>query len=64
MVKFRDNIPNGLPQLPDNYSELQNKEKTVYFKPGDEAVAKFCYHPGTVIYAYCNKHGLWKKVVE
>ena len=40
------------------------KEKTVYFKPGDEAVAKFCYHPGTVIYAYCNKHGLWKKVVE
>ena len=41
-----------------------NKEKTVYFKPGDEAVAKFCYHPGTVIYAYCNKHGLWKKVVE
>ena len=41
-----------------------NKEKTVYLKPGEEAVAKFCYHPGTEIYAYCNKHGLWKKVVE
>ena len=42
----------------------ENKEKTIYFKPGEEAVAKFCYHPGTIIYAYCNKHGLWKKVVE
>lgn len=41
-----------------------NKEKTVYFKPGQDAVAKFCYHKGSTLYAYCNKHGLWKKDVE
>lgn len=40
-----------------------NKEKTVYFKPGEEAVAKFCYHKGAMLYAYCNKHGLWKQEV-
>lgn len=41
-----------------------NKEKTVYFKPGEEATASFCYHKGAILYAYCNKHGLWKKEVE
>ena len=41
-----------------------NKEKTVYFKPGEEAQAKFCYSKGAILYAYCNKHGLWKKEVE
>ena len=28
------------------------------------AEAKFPYIPGSVIYEYCNKHGLWKKDVE
>ena len=42
----------------------ENKEKTVYFKPGEEAQAKFCYSKGAILYAYCNKHGLWKKEVE
>ena len=41
-----------------------NREKTVYFKPGEEAVAHCKYEPGTVLYAYCNKHGLWKAEVE
>ncbi len=40
-----------------------NKEKTIYFKPGEEATAKFCYHKGATLYAYCNKHGLWKQEV-
>ena len=35
-------------------------EKTTYFKPGDEPVAHCKYVPGMVLYAYCNKHGLWK----
>ena len=30
------------------------------FNPGDEPVCEFNYTSGTV-YAYCNKHGLWKK---
>ena len=33
-------------------------------KPGQLAETKFQYIPGSVIYAYCNKHGLWKKEVE
>lgn len=43
---------------------LDNKEVTTYFNPGEEAVVIFEYVPGATIYAYCNKHGLWKKDVE
>lgn len=41
-----------------------NKECITYLKPGETAVAHCKYVPGTVIYAYCNKHGLWKKEVK
>ena len=41
-----------------------NKECTTYFKPGDEPVAHCKYIPGSTIYAYCNKHYLWKKEVD
>lgn len=41
-----------------------NKEYITYLKPGESAIAHCKYVPGTVIYAYCNKHGLWKKEVE
>ena len=42
-----------------------NKEITTYFKPGEKAETHCCkYTPGTVIYSYCNKHGLWKTTVE
>ncbi len=43
---------------------LDNKESIVYFKPGDIAKAEFNYVPGSTIYAYCNKHSLWKKDVK
>ena len=33
-------------------------------KPGQPAEARFQYISGSIIYAYCNKHGLWKKMVE
>lgn len=36
------------------------KEVTTYLEPGEEAVAHCKYVPGATIYAYCNKHGLWK----
>ena len=39
-------------------------EKTVYFKPGDEPTTHCKYVPGSTIYAYCNKHELWKTEVE
>ena len=34
-----------------------------YYKPGDEPVLITEYKQGLVLYAYCNKHGLWKKEV-
>ena len=40
-----------------------NEEITKYFKPGDEPVVTTEYKQGLVLYAYCNKHGLWKKEV-
>ena len=53
----------------DHYIEwismcASNKECTVYFKPGDVATAEFDYVEGATLYAYCNKHSLWKKEVE
>ena len=40
------------------------KECTTYLHPGMEAKAHCKYVPGSVIYAYCNKHGLWKAEVK
>ncbi len=40
------------------------KECITYLKPGMEAKAHCKYVPGAVIYAYCNKHGLWKADVK
>ena len=40
-----------------------NKESYVYLKPGDEACATFDDTEG-VIYAYCNKHELWKNEIK
>ena len=53
----------------DHYIEwisivFDGKETTTYFKPGDEPIAHCKYVPGSTIYAYCNKHGLWKTEVE
>ena len=43
---------------------FDDKEVTKYFKPGDEPTLHCKYVPGATIYAYCNKHGLWKKDVD
>ena len=53
----------------DHYIEwisivFEGKEVTTYFKPGEKPTAHCKYVPGPTIYAYCNKHGLWKKDVE
>ncbi len=42
----------------------ENKEEIVYFKTGESAEAEFSYRPGSTIYSYCNKHGLWKNDVK
>ncbi len=35
-------------------------ELTKYLKPGEEAKLVCKYSKGMTLYAYCNKHGLWK----
>ena len=41
-----------------------NKEYFVNFHPAENAECHFPYIKGADLYAYCNKHGLWKKEVE
>lgn len=42
----------------------QNKEYFVTLYPEQEAQTRFPYTEGATLYAYCNKHGLWKKEIE
>ena len=41
-----------------------NKEYKVLLYPEQNAECEFPYLPGSTLYAYCNKHGLWKQIVE
>lgn len=41
-----------------------NNEHVVYFNPGDKINVEFEYFSGGILYAYCNKHLLWTRVVE
>ena len=42
----------------------ENKEYTVKLHPEEEAECRFPYLKGATLYAYCNKHGLWKAEVK
>lgn len=42
----------------------EKNECIKYLKPGDEAKVTFKYIQGSILYAYCNKHGLWKNDVK
>ena len=42
----------------------ENKEETITLYPEQNAEVRFKYIPNSTIYAYCNKHGLWKQEVE
>ncbi len=44
-------------------AEYDNMDTTRYFQPGEVAKFEVDYVPGMKLYAYCNKHGLWKKEV-
>ncbi len=43
-----------------------SKDKVVRVKlhPESKIEVRFPYISDSVLYAYCNKHGLWKKIVE
>ena len=42
----------------------ENKEYVVNLYPEQEATCRFPYIKGSTLYAYCNKHGLWKTDVK
>ncbi|MEG2646080.1 MAG: desulfoferrodoxin family protein [Clostridia bacterium] len=42
----------------------ENNEYIIKLNADQKAEAKFKYIPGSVIYAYCNIHGLWKQDVK
>ena len=42
----------------------EKEEKKLILKPNDTPEMTVPYEKGALIYAYCNKHGLWKTVVE
>ncbi len=42
----------------------ENKKIMITLYPEQEAQARFPYIKGATLYAYCNKHGLWKTEVE
>lgn len=57
------------PMDEDHYIEwimIENEQETHIkrLKPSEEATAEFDMLENATIYAYCNKHGLWKKEVE
>ena len=42
----------------------ENQTIRIALKPGEEPVVKMKYIPNSYLYAYCNKHGLWKTEVK
>ena len=53
------------PMDEDHYIEWiaivgENKTVRVQLKPSQEPKTIFEYIPNSTVYAYCNKHGLWK----
>ena len=41
-----------------------NKTTRVRLYPEQDTTVRFKYIPGSILYAYCNKHGLWKAEVK
>ena len=41
-----------------------NKTTRIRLYPEQDTTVRFKYIPGSILYAYCNKHGLWKAEVE
>ena len=42
----------------------EDRTTRVRLHPGQATETRFPYIKGSVLYEYCNKHGLWKKEVE
>ena len=45
-------------------ASVTKPDKEVLLQPGDTPEMIVPYEKGALIYAYCNKHGLWKTEVK
>ena len=57
------------PMLKEHYimwiaQVTENRTTRVRLNPEELAEARFPYIPGSILYAYCNTHGLWKTTIE
>ena len=57
------------PMEKDHYIEWiaqvsDNKTTRIRLYPEQDTTVRFPYIPGSILYAYCNKHGLWKTEVK
>ena len=57
------------PMVEDHYimwiaQVSDNKTTRIRLHPNQKPEVRFKYIPNSTIYAYCNKHGLWKTEVE
>lgn len=41
-----------------------NQTTRIRLYPEQDTAVRFKYIPGSILYAYCNKHGLWKTEVK
>ena len=42
----------------------ENRTTRVRLYPEQSTETRFPYIPGSTLYAYCNKHGLWKTIIN
>lgn len=42
----------------------ENQTTRIALKPGNKPIVRMKYIPNSYVYAYCNKHGLWKNKVK
>ena len=59
----------GHPMDEDHYimwvaQVTENKTTRVRLLPNEKPEVRFPYIEGSILYAYCNKHGLWETIVE
>lgn len=57
------------PMVEDHYIQwvaqvTEDRTTRVRLHPGQATETKFPYIPSSTIFAYCNKHGLWKTTIE
>lgn len=58
----------GQPMEKDHYimwiaQVTENRTTRVRLYPEQATETRFPYIPGSTLYAYCNKHGLWKTTI-